>query len=187
MPDRPDSLEAIETSIWQQLTQCISDKAHPWRTPVLATVNRESADARIVVLREVDARRRRLMVYTDERAGKVAQLLNHPRGTFVMWSPTLSWQLRCHVRLTIEMSGLAVSSRWARVKLTPGAREYLAPLPTGTPLNEAADKDSGAIAPDHHHFSVIDAEIEVMDWLELHPNGHRRAIFDALGPRWIQP
>jgi hypothetical protein len=26
-----------------------------------------------------------------------------------------------------------------------------------------------------------------MDWLELHAAGHRRAIFDAEGPRWVVP
>ena len=68
------------------------------------------ADARTVVLREIDERQRALLIYTDERAGKVHQLLRQPHGTLVMWSPALGWQLRCRVRLVIEMSGLAASS-----------------------------------------------------------------------------
>ena len=184
MSDRLDSLAAIDEAVWQQLQQCATDKAHPWRTPVLATLDGDRADARTVVLREVDARQKQLLIYTDERAGKVKQLLSHPHGTLVMWSPALAWQLRCRVRLSLEMSGLAASSRWARIRLSPGAQDYLSPLPPGTPL-QAAPSAHPPVARDY--FAVIDATIESIDWLELHRDGHRRAIFDDQGARWVQP
>ncbi len=183
MAERLASLAAVEAEVWRQLAQCATDKQHPWRTPVLATVNGEAADARTVVIREVDLRRRQLIFYSDERAGKVSQLLHHPHGTMVMWSPALSWQLRCRVRLAMEMSGLAASSRWARIRLSPAAQDYLSPLAPGAPL--AAAPVHTPVARDY--FAVIDATLESMDWLELHPDGHRRAIFDAQGARWVQP
>lgn len=183
MPDRLDSLPAIEEAVWHELGQCIGDKAHPWRTPVLATLDGERADARTVVLREIDARQKQLLIYTDERAGKVRQLLSHPHGTLVMWSPELSWQLRCRVRLSLEMSGLAASSRWARIRLSPAAQDYLSPLPPGTTL--PAHPAHVPVARDY--FAVIEANLESLDWLELHRDGHRRAIFDNQGARWVQP
>ncbi|MES1163168.1 MAG: pyridoxamine 5'-phosphate oxidase family protein, partial [Rhizobacter sp.] len=136
MDGRPASLESIAAAVWRELERAAGQPGHPWRTPVLATVDGDAADARTVVLREVDAARRRLLIYTDERAGKVSQLLNHPRGTVLMWSRQLGWQLRCHVRLTLEMSGLSASSRWARIKLTPAAQEYLSAMPPGAPLGD---------------------------------------------------
>jgi hypothetical protein len=184
MSDRLDSLAAIEAAIWHELSHCVTDKAHPWRTPVLATVNVEMADARTVVLREVDARTKQLLIYSDERAGKVHQLLNHPHGTLVMWSPALGWQLRCRVRLALEMSGLAASSRWARIRLSPAAQDYLSPLPPGTPLQGATPVQ---VPVKRDYFAVIDASVESLDWLELHADGHRRAIFDGQGPRFVQP
>ncbi|MEP6876392.1 MAG: pyridoxamine 5'-phosphate oxidase family protein [Burkholderiales bacterium] len=185
MPTRLTTLPAIEAAVWQRLDQAVTDKAHEWRTPVLATINGDLADARTVVLREVSAREKQLLFYTDERAGKVAQLLNHSRGTVVMWSRKLGWQLRCRVRLTLEMSGLSASSRWARVKLTPAAQEYLSAMPPGAPLGDVIHAGSGAVA--RAYFAVISAEVESIDWLELHGDGNRRAIFDAQGARWIQP
>jgi hypothetical protein len=184
MDERLVSLAAIEAEVWQQLASCVEDKTHPWRTPVLATVDGERADARTVVLREADARQRQLLIYTDERAGKVRQLLERPHGMLVMWSPELSWQLRCRVRLALEMSGLASSSRWARIRLSPAAQDYLSPLPPGSPLQAAAPAHP-PVARDH--FAVIDATVESLDWLELHRDGHRRAIFDREGARWVQP
>jgi len=185
MDGRLATLDEIEAEVWQQLGRAARDKSHPWRTSVLATVKGEMADARLVVLREVDARQKQLLFYTDERAGKVAQLLNHPLGTMVMWSAAMGWQLRCRVRLAIEMSGLAASSRWARIKLSPAAQDYLSPLPPGTPLADPAVPMHGTVARDY--FAVIDASIESIDWLELHADGHRRAVFDREGSRWVQP
>jgi pyridoxamine 5'-phosphate oxidase len=64
MPTRLATLEEVEAALWQQLAAAASDKAHPWRTPVLATVDIDSADARTVVLREVDLRQRQLLFST---------------------------------------------------------------------------------------------------------------------------
>ncbi|MBE2242533.1 MAG: pyridoxamine 5'-phosphate oxidase [Burkholderiaceae bacterium] len=178
-------LHAIHTELWQQLTAAVSSKDHPWRTPVLATINGHLADARTVVLREVDAREPHFLIYTDERAAKVPQLLSHPVGTLVMWSAEIGWQLRCRVHLSLEMTGLAASSRWARIKLTPAAQDYLSPLPPGAPLDAEAAPTHDAVARDY--FSVINAKVLAIDWLELHEQGHRRARFEGTSARWLQP
>ncbi len=178
-------LEAIRAEVWRQLAQATEDKQHAWRTPVLATVNGHLADARTVVLREVDARDQRLLIYTDERAAKVPQVLSHPVGTLVMWSAAIGWQLRCRVHLGLEMTGLAASSRWARIKLSPAAQDYLSPLPPGAPLDADPAPTHPPIKRDY--FSVITAKVLSIDWLELHEQGHRRARFENGSTRWLQP
>ena len=37
------------------------------------------------------------------------------------------------------------------------------------------------------YFSVISAQVLAIDWLELHREGRRRALFDVQGARWLQP
>lgn len=187
MDARVTSLPALEAAVWAELARAVTDHQHPWRTPVLATIADDRADARTVVLREVDVHQRQLVIYTDERAAKVPQLLKQPNGTLVMWSPQLGWQLRCQVRLALEMSGLASSSRWARVKLSPSARDYLSPLPPGTALPATAPAPQGGVAPEHAYFSVISAEVASIDWLDLHPDGHHRALLCGDASRWLQP
>ena len=178
-------LESSHAELWRQLELAAMEKAHPWRTPVLATINGHLADARTVVLREIDAREQRFLIYTDERAAKVPQLLSHPVGTLVMWSATIGWQLRCRVHLGLEMTGLAASSRWARIKLSPDAQDYLSPLPPGTPLD--ADPEPAPAPALRDYFSVISAKVLSIDWLELHAQGHRRARFENNTARWLQP
>lgn len=183
---RLESLTEIEAAVWRELAACVGDKQHPWRTPVLATTDGELGDGRIVVLREVTPEQKRLLIYTDRRSAKAAQLASHPRGTLVMWAPALGWQLRCRVALSLDTSGLAVTSRWAQIKLSPAAQDYLSPLPPGTEL----DDDTALPRPDPQalgHFAVVDAQVQAIDWLELHPDGQRRAMFGAASARWLQP
>ena len=182
MATRLDSLAAIEAALWRELTAAPRDREHPWRTPVLATTDGEVGDARTVVVREVDPQARTLLVYTDARAPKAAQIARHPLGTLVAWSPRLSWQLRLRVRLALQADGLAASSHWARLKLAPGAQDYLSALPPGSVLDNAI----GARG-ERAHFALIEATVDSIDWLELHAQGHRRAAFDAAGARWLQP
>ena len=186
MDKRLATLEEIEAAIWDELARAAADRQHPWRVGVLATVACEDgeplADARTVVTREVEVATHTLLIYTDARAGKAHQLQKHPIGTLVMWSPVLGWQLRCRVRLELEEDGLAVSSRWAYIRQTPGAHDYLSPLAPGSPLESPLTPRGG-----REHFAMISAAVESLDWLELHPDGQRRARFDASGRRWLQP
>ena len=184
MNSRPlDTLAEIETAVWQELTRAPHDKHHEWRTPVLATVDGDAADARTVVLREVNAAARTLLIFSDARAAKVAQLQQRPLGMLVMWSRRLSWQLRLRVQLQAQTDGLAVASRWARLKLSPAAQDYLSPLAPGSEQHAPPPPQR----ENREHFAVLTASVQSIDWLALQSPSHRRARFDADGARWLVP
>jgi pyridoxamine 5'-phosphate oxidase len=185
---RVEDLAAIEAAVWRELGRAVGDTEHGWRICVLATTDGKHADARCVVLREFDASSRTLLIFTDARSPKAAQIEAHPHGTLVLWSEPLGWQLRLRVTLSLETAGLAVSSRWARLKMTPAAHDYLSPLPPGSPAPPPGSKTAACPARDSRDFfAVLSAEIHAIDWLELHALGHRRAVFDARGRRWVTP
>jgi pyridoxamine 5'-phosphate oxidase len=189
--ERPTTLDAVLNAVWRELALAVSDKTHAWRTPVLATRDGESVDARTVVLREVRSEEHQVLFYTDPRAGKVRQLLVQPQAVLVLWSPVLSWQLRLRVDLTLQTQGLDVTSRWARVKMSPAAQDYLSPLAPGAVLAGDPIHPTGDLPfahPDRDvFFGVVVAQVRSLDWLELSTQGHRRARFDAQGARWLQP
>lgn len=182
MTARLDDLAAIERAIWHELHQAVHARGHAWRVGVLATRDGDEADARSVVLREIDTEERALLIYTDARSAKVAQIAAHPLGMLVLYSDELGWQLRLKVALEVATSGLAVSSRWAQIKLTPGAHDYLSPLSPGSKLSKPRPERGS-----RDHFAMITAAVQSVDWLELHADGHRRARFDAQGPHWLAP
>ena len=185
-PERPQSLAEIEHAVWRGLGRATVDKHHAWRTPVLATVDEHGGvDARTVVLRELQADTRTLVIYTDARAAKVAQLQARATCTLVMWSAALGWQLRLRARVDVHTDGLAVTSRWARLRSSPAARDYMSPLAPGMPLDAGPPAaEPGAL---REHFAVLVAHVVDVDWLELHRDGHRRAQFDATGASWLAP
>lgn len=177
-----EDLACIEAAVWQELGQAVQTKGHPWRFAVMATAQGGRADARLVVLREFDAERRELLIYTDARSPKVQQLAADPNAVLVLWSAELGWQLRLDTTVEVMTSGLAVSSRWARLKMTPAAHDYLSPLPPGSPLDRPTPERGS-----REHFAIIQAQITCADWLALAPEGQRRAAFDAEGRRWLAP
>ena len=196
MNARLQELDEIEASIWSELERCVAvrpqrepgetdahEAPHEWRVAVLATVDDDGqADARSLVLREVDAAERRLIFYTDARSPKVRQIERSPQGTLIFYSRKLGQQLRMQVRLNVETAGLAVSSRWAKLQTQAGARDYLSVEAPGRPL-DAPLSELGV----RGHFAMIEAMAETVDWLELHPEGHRRAVMTGHGARWVQP
>lgn len=189
MATRLDDLSAIHRACWQALDTAARTRQHPWRLMALATVAEQgpdrppSAELRHVVLREVAAEAGTLRFFTDARSPKAGQLVRHPEATLLFWDPGPGWQLRARVTLSIETSGLAVSSRWARLKMSPAAQDYLSPLPPGTPLAHPLPERGT-----REHFAVVSARVREIDWLELHADGHRRALFDADGRgQWLTP
>ena len=195
MTTRLQELDEIETSIWSELERCVAarpraepdepvadEPPHEWRVAVLATVDDGQADARSLVLREVDAAERRLVFYTDARSPKVRQIEQSPQGTLIFYSRKLGQQLRMQVRLNVETTGLAVSSRWARLQTSAGARDYQSVAAPGRPL-DAPLSELGV----RGHFAMIEAMAETVDWLELHPRGHRRAVLGGRSSHWVQP
>jgi pyridoxamine 5'-phosphate oxidase len=188
-----ENLSDIRAALWAELTRATHDKHHEWRTGALATVNGDGADARTVVLREAESSTQTLRFFSDARAGKVAQIEAHPLGTLLMWSRRLSWQLRLRVRLSTQTEGLAVSSRWARLKMSPAAQDYLAPLapgmalPTSGATPEPTTAGAATVSEQRAYFALLTAEVLAMDWLELRVTGHRRALFESDGARWVTP
>jgi pyridoxine/pyridoxamine 5'-phosphate oxidase len=181
-------LEQIETALWRELQACTDDPLHGWRVAVLATRDGEAADARCVVLREVEHERREVVFFADARSPKIAQMTAQPQAMLVLWSQALSWQLRLQVSLAVQTEGLAVSSRWARLKLTPAAQDYLSPLAPGSRIEQpAAALPSSSERGTRAHFCVVTASVHSIDWLELSAQGHRRARFDAAGAHWLTP
>jgi hypothetical protein len=183
-PTRITTLAEVESACWHELGQAAKNPAHEWRVMALATCNSQGiADARSIIIREALAADRTLIFYTDERSPKAAQIRAQPLATLLAWSRSLGWQLRMRVSLEIETAGLKTSSRWARLKMTPAAQDYLSPMPPGAKLGQPTPPVRGS----RDYFAVVTARVVAIDWTELHAQGHRRAVFAADGAGWVQP
>ena len=154
----------ITDRIWSELHTACSNKQHAWRSPVLASVDKDGFPrARTVVLRAVDTPAQQLIFFTDQRSPKVQELKACSRAEIVFWSPSLQWQLRAAVVVEVQTQGSKVDQAWARIKNSPAATDYLhQTLPGATQEAES------------HHLCLLLALVKHLDWLELAPQGHRR-------------
>lgn len=189
-------LAQIEARIWVELDDAVrrraspGEPAHEWRRAVLATQDAQGPQARSIVLRDAHLDNRELVFYADARSAKVQQLRQDPRAVLLCWSEALGWQLRMRCRVEVETTGLDVTARWARIRHSPAAHDYLSPMAPGTPLTDAHGVPVDAPHPPERlreTFAVLSACVESIDWLELHELGHRRALFDTQGARWLVP
>ena len=176
-------LTELAARVWHELARAPHDRHHDWRTPVLATQGLGGApQARTVVLRQADVASWTLTFFTDARSPKCAELSAQPAAQLVFWSARLGWQLRLPVRAVVLRTGTAVSEAWTRMRQSRSAADYLSGEAPGSLLADAGSANSlSPLAPDAHHFAVLQFQAGDIDWLELHREGHRRARITRAG------
>lgn len=173
----------LRQRIWQELQRAAQDRHHEWRSPVLATLGVDGVpQSRTVVLRHANTKLAHLLIYTDKRSPKVAELAAHPAITLVFWSKRLNWQLRVRADMSVQTAGPEVEAAWAGVSQSAAAADYLSANTPGDVLPV-----SPATPSTLHHLAVLTAQVRHMDWLELGRIGHRRAMFDAHSWEWRTP
>lgn len=163
------------------LAQAVTDVADPWRTPVLATVHDGYPDARTVVVRSVDARQRTLWCFSDLLTAKVDAIRRNPQVAWCFYDPNTRTQLRLKGHAVVEAGGEQTEKFWRA--LSPTQQRNYGPEPRpGTAVTtpfEIRWRESP-----FDHFTVIATEVIAMDWLELHPDVHRRASAGWDGRSW---
>ena len=175
--------DELRKRLWQELQRATVDRHHDWRTPVLATTGLDGlAQARTVVLREVRRPAEQLLIYTDARSPKVAELMAQPMASLLCWSPRLHWQLRLQMRFSVSRNDDEASAAWERVRQSPSASDYLAARAPGERVAEIPEP-----ALDAPQLAVLRGEVLSMDWLELSRAGHRRAKLDEQRVEWLVP
>ena len=161
-----------------------------FRTPTLATRALDGRPAsRTVVLRRFDAAARLLEFHTDRRAAKVAEIDAEPRVALHAWDAAERVQIRIDGLATPHVADAVADAAWAA--LHPGGRAAYAVQPasgTAVPVPPPAPRDAEA---GRGNFVAVTVAMEALEWLELRPDGQRRARFRfaPAGPEatWLVP
>ena len=80
---------------------------------------------------------------------------------------------------------MEVEQRWQRVSQSATANDYLGQDAPGTVRSEPVN---AAMETSHkNYFTVLNATVTEMDWLELGRDGHRRARILTESWEWLTP
>lgn len=196
------TLADVVADCWRRLGLGAADAASPFRFPVLATQGLAQAGApipaaRTVVLRAADPVRRELVLHTDRRAMKAAEITAAPRVTLVFHDPIDRVQLRVVANASLHSDDSRAAAAWAAC--SPSSRLlYRARRGPGATIDgpfdwDEGDWDEGAASDGEgrENFAAIVCAPLSLDWLELCDPTHRRAVFQWAGEqfmgRWVAP
>jgi len=175
---------------WARLTRWLHAGAttptHPFRWPVVSTVAPDGGpDSRIVVLRRFDPATRLLVFHTDVRSPKVADLRRDSRCGFLFYEPDDRLQLRLRTTATLHYADELARSEFATLPAHNKASYASVTVPGSVEPADAAFDYPPKPPVDETvafgHFVAAACVIERADALELHPSGHRRAVFEWTG------
>jgi pyridoxamine 5'-phosphate oxidase len=185
------TLADIVADCWRRLSDGASDPRAAFRFPVLATQGVAQAGpaipaARIVVLRDANAARRELALYTDRRSMKIAEITAAPRVTLVFYDPADRIQLRVVANVRLHTDDARADAAWAACS-SASRLVYRAQRGPGATIDSAFAWDEPGML-DHEgreNFAALVCSPLSLDWLELCEPTHRRAVFQWSGDRFI--
>ena len=196
-----ENTNEIFEDIKRNLTRGVKDRKHTFHTPVFSNLNDENIIAsRIVVLRRFDSPNMILNFHTDFRSPKILSLQKNNNSLFVFYDPKLKTQLRIKAISTINNQNKIAEEMWEKTKLF-SRKCYLtkkAPSSLTTVPEDGIDEKLIGKEPTidesekgYKNFTVVQNQIQQIDWLCLAASGHRRLkiILEKKMPafQWIIP
>ncbi|MEL6632904.1 MAG: hypothetical protein AAFQ83_15690 [Bacteroidota bacterium] len=189
----PDTLDDVWSQTKEMLTRGVADKKDPFQSLTLATYDGRFPNPRTVILRKFISHPFTLICHSDTRAGKIIDIQSHPEIAWHGWHPRRRVQIRLYGHARVFTKGALWDTEWNRIGLTsrtnyspimPPAQEitsYQKGQETYARLKETTEKESEEWKK---HFAVIETQIEEVEWLTLHREGHRRARFTKQNDQW---
>jgi len=170
---------------WAEFERATRERAHPFRQPVVMSVDEEGyPSGRVLTLREADEQRRILRFHIDRRSPKFAQFKKQPVVGVVFYDGPGKWQVRVRGIAMLHTDDAVARSAWDRC-LPISKRTYLATsvpgmeidwdapsvFPPGLERRRPTEEESEA---GYQNFAVLLVDVVELDSLHLAGDGHRR-------------
>ena len=179
-----ENTNEILGDIKQNLSRGVKDRKHIFHTPVFCNVDDENAiESRVVVLRQFDSQNMVINFHTDVRSPKVTSLKKNNNSLFVFYDHKLKIQLRIKTASIINNQNTIAEEMWGNTKLI-SRKCYLtekAPSSVTSLPEDGIDESLKGKEPSleesekgYKNFTVVQNEIQQIDWLYLAASGHRR-------------
>ena len=183
MPSKENSSEIFE-DIKRNLTRGVKDRKHSFHTPVFSNIdNEDGITSRVVVLRQFDSENMVLNFHTDFRSPKTFSLQENNNSLFVFYDHKMKTQLRIKTTSTVNNQNNITEEMWEETKLfsrkcylTEKAPSSFTDFPEDGIDENLRGKEPSVEESEkgYKNFTVVQNQIQKIDWLYLAASGHRR-------------
>jgi pyridoxamine 5'-phosphate oxidase len=174
--------DKILYEIWNELNLSLNTSNHPFHIFSVSTIKDNKPDARNVVLRSVEKEKRTITFHTDKRSKKIKQIYNSPDTCALFYDQQKKIQLRIYGKISINDDSNNIKERWNKSR-DMSKLCYLNKISPGDKISSSKEylyekDDLNNINTGINNFSIIDINIESIDFLNLNHKGHERIIFN---------
>jgi 3-hydroxyisobutyrate dehydrogenase len=179
-----ENTNEIFKDLKRNLTRSVKDRKHSFHTPVFCNIDNEnSIESRVVVLRQFDSTNMVLNFHTDFRSPKVFSLQQNNNSLLVFYDYKLKIQLRIKTTSIINNQNNITEEMWNKTKLfsrkcylTEIAPSSFTDLPEDGIDESLRGKEPSLEESEkgYKNFTVVQNQIQEIDWLYLAASGHRR-------------
>ncbi len=175
---------------WQAFAAALRDRDHPFRTPVVLSVDEEGYPCgRVLTLRAIDAERQFLRFHVDNRSPKFRHWQQHPVVSAVFYDKFAKWQIRVRGVAQLHAGDDVAREAW-EASHPMCQRTYLSEYAPGEPI----EWDEASTYPPHllrqrpsraeseiafTRFAVLYCRVADMDSLHLEGTGHQRYYIES--------
>ena len=183
-----ETLENVRESIASYIAEGVINRKSDFRTFTLCTsINMPTG--RTVVLRGYNEKNAVITLHSNFHAEKIIELSTNPNACCVFYSKAKKIQIRCFGKAKINHNNDRTSQAWSKMSDMSKECYFQEPSP-GKTIEKYDNFTKNIINKESESFTVIDIQIEKIDWLYLKRQGHRRAnifINDASKDTWVSP
>lgn len=196
-----DRLDLVFNEIINDCNTATQSRKHELHQLYLSTFGAKYPEVRTVVFRRHNIESGNIFFHTDRRSKKVIEIQNNPSACLLGYNSQKKYQIRFRGKIELHIKDDVARSAWKNI----GASSRRCYLTQNAPGTHVSSPTSGLIknhelsAPTFEEsedgfdkFTVCHFLISEIEWLFLHSNGHRRAIFylqnnSEWKSQWLQP
>ncbi len=177
------------------LKDAIKNRESMFHTPIISSYANQNISSRVMVLRAHNATRRILRFHSDFRSDKVKELLNDPKTSFIGYDPVLKTQIRLIGKSKIHHKNKNSLKAWSESqaisKKCYSVKDGSSQIAKKPETYDFHMKDI-SLEDGYENFCTIEFKYDVLEFLYLQRQGHRRCRFTwnpkgKLSSAWLVP
>jgi hypothetical protein len=200
LPEHYNDIDKIYVEIWERLIDGKKNRNSELHQCYVATNSDKFPALRTVVLRHVNQENLSIGFHTDKRSNKINEISEDSNVSVLFYDHEHKIQIRINGQAEVNHNNDSTAAIWSNIRsfskkcyLVEKAPGTQSEIPTSgyPPQFESILPSDAELEAGYENFTYINIQIESIEWLYLHKDGHRRALFNFtdnnINKQWITP